>query len=447
MATAVERLTTLVSAADRHDIPPAELLPIQVDAAGERLAAHGASIQLLRGRIDETGIRRIGDAADLVPLLFAHTAYKSYPESWLAGERWAMLGRWLDTVSAERIAPIDTAGIAGIDDWLARLAEKDHFVSCSSGTSGKVSMIPSSMADRLVNTRNMAFSLSWATGIQADHSYKLFICNPSSNNFRYLDSWNALAGAFGRDGDEYRFPGEPITVGNVRDMVRLRGSIAEGAARPDDIARYEALVEAREWAMSDAAQGIADALAAARGGKLLVIGMFGLMFEVAQLVRDMGYGAADFHPDNAMMVSGGLKGTQLPPDYRERIMETFNIAPVRAFSMYGMQELNSLFPRCRAGRYHVTPWVLLLPLDDAGERLAGPPKGEVEGRAAFFDLSHEGRWGGLISGDRIAVDYGRCACGHQGPTIADTITRFSDMPGGDKISCAGTVDAYVRGVA
>src|SRR5690606_7780955 len=146
----------------------------------------------------------------------------------------------------------------------------------------------------------------------------------------------------------------------------------------------------------DAVTGIAEQLVASRERKLMFVGMFGLMFEAARNVREMGYGRDDFDPDNAMMVSGGLKGTDLPPDYREQIMETFNIAPARAFSMYGMQELNTLFPRCEAGRYHITPWVLLLPLDEAGEQLVGPPRGEVEGRAAFFDLSHEGRWGGLI---------------------------------------------------
>jgi hypothetical protein len=31
--------------------------------------------------------------------------------------------------------------------------------------------------------------------------------------------------------------------------------------------------------------------------------------------------------------------------------------------------------------------------------------GEVEGRAAFFDLSLDGRWGGVISGDKISIDF------------------------------------------
>lgn len=52
-----------------------------------------------------------------------------------------------------------------------------------------------------------------------------------------------------------------------------------------------------------------------------------------------------------------------------------------------------------------------------------------------------------ITGDRIVVDYRPCACGNRGPSIADSIVRYADMAGDDKIACAGTADAYVRGLA
>ena len=66
-----------------------------------------------------------------------------------------------------------------------------------------------------------------------------------------------------------------------------------------------------------------------------------------------------------------------------------------------MQELNTPFPRCRSGRYHVAPWVMVLPLDEPGEQLLDASAGEIEARAAFFDLSLDGRWGGVISGDKV----------------------------------------------
>src|SRR3546814_2349901 len=79
-----------------------------------------------------------------------------------------------------------------------------------------------------------------------------------------------------------------------------------------------------------------------------------------------------------------------------------------------MQELHSGMPRCRAGgRYHVPPWVVPLILDKSGDALLPIGNGEYEGRAAFFDLSIDGRWGGVISGDRISIDFSPCPCGHR----------------------------------
>jgi len=137
----------------------------------------------------------------------------------------------------------------------------------------------------------------------------------------------------------------------------------------------------------------------------------------------------------------------LPENYREFVYETFNIAPERNYQNYSMQELQSGMPRCQQGmRYHLPPWVVPLILDKSGDNLLTGQSGEYEGRAAFFDLSLNGRWGGVISGDKVAIDFRPCACGAKSPSIRDNIARFSDIEGDDKIGCAGTVDAYVRGI-
>ena len=93
------------------------------------------------------------------------------------------------------------------------------------------------------------------------------------------------------------------------------------------------------------------------------------------------------------------------------------------------------------------PWLVCLPLNKHGDALVPSGAGKTEGRAAFFDLSIDGRWGGIITGDRIEVDFGPCACGAHTPSIRDNIVRYSDLTGDDKIACSGTIDAYVRGLA
>jgi hypothetical protein len=102
---------------------------------------------------------------------------------------------------------------------------------------------------------------------------------------------------------------------------------------------------------------------------------------------------------------------------------------------------------CEAGRFHVPPWLTLFVLDETGDNVRWAPTGPVTGRAAYWDPVWEGHWGGTISGDWITADYGPCACGRPGPTVEDSIRRAKDVIGidDDKISCAGAVEAYVRG--
>ena len=240
----------------------------------------------------------------------------------------------------------------------------------------------------------------------------------------------------------------PITVGSLTKMVVLRKAIADGTAKPDDLATFEQISAARQKVIKDAVDVTARAVVEARHSKLHVSGLWEGLYNVAKAVRELGYSAKDFHPENSIYVGGGLKRARLPADYREFVFETFNIHPQRNYQNYSMQELHSGMPRCRTGgRYHVPPWVVPLILDKAGDNLLPEVDGEYEGRAAFFDLSIDGRWGGVISGDRVWIDFGPCACGARGPSIRDNIVRYADLTGDDKIGCAGTVDAYVRGVS
>lgn len=447
MGAAVERLKKLAEAPNRFDIPAAELLPTQLEAANELLQDRINKIRLLRNRAESGAVSAIREPADVVPLLFAHTAYKSYPEGWLTERKWDRLGKWLETVSAHPIVGVDTAKVRTIDDWIAQLEAAGHFVSCSSGTTGKSAMLNGSAADMAWSRRDSVSSFSWGSGVTPAQDRRMFGLAPVASVPRNLVIRDALVNAYALPGSPpFTYPVPPITIGQITGMVALRKSIADGTARPADIAAYETTSAERQKTVDKAVGVSAEAVVRARGDKLFLSGMWASLYKVAEAVRALGFGGADFHPDNTIYVGGGLKGAVLPPNYREYVFETFNLAPTRVFQMYGMQEINTGMPRCREGRYHVAPWLMCLVLDQAGEKLLPAAHGEIEGRAAFFDLSLDGRWGGVISGDKIAVDYGQCACGNRSPSIRDNITRYADLPGGDKISCSGTIDAYVRGV-
>jgi hypothetical protein len=446
---AAERLTGLREAEDRYDIPFEDIRAAQIEAVNERFQERKDAIKLLGHRAREAGLAEVRSHEDMVQLLFPHTAYKSYPESFLTDQRWDRLGKWLDTVSSHRVPPQDPAQIADMDDWVAKLQASGHYVSCSSGTTGKSAMLVASARDMEWCKKEAVAAYSWGSGIKPAQDRRIFGLAAVAHVPRNLATGEAYVAALQDPNVErFAYPVPPMTVGSLTAMVVLRKAIAEGTARPGDIQKFEETSAARQKAVDDAVGIAAQAVVEARASKLHVTGLWLGLYSVAKAVRDMGYSAKDFHPENSIYVGGGLKRAKLPDDYREFVYETFNIAPERNYQNYSMQELHSGMPRCRqGGRYHLPPWVVPLILNKAGDALLPIASSEYEGRAAFFDLSIDGRWGGVISGDKVSIDFSPCACGNKGPTIRDDIVRYADLEGDDKIGCAGTVDAYVRGVA
>ncbi len=139
-----------------------------------------------------------------------------------------------------------------------------------------------------------------------------------------------------------------------------------------------------------------------------------------------------------------VSGPKSPADLESDAMRFFS--QPSCFGVYGMTELSLPMPECEAGNYHLLPWIMTLVLDRTGNQLLDHGSGIVEGRAAFLDLSREARWGGIITGDKIQVDYkDKCACGRYGPVVLQTVSRYGDSAD-DKVDCAGTFDAYVRGI-
>ena len=449
MGEAAERLTGLRDAESRYDIPFEDVRAAQIEAVNERFQERKDAIKLLGHRAREAGLDAVRSHEDMVQLLFPHTAYKSYPESWLVEERWDRMGKWLDTVSTYRVPPQDKSKYADIDAWMTGLAEQGFYVSCSSGTTGKSAMLVASGKDLDWCRKEAVAAYSWGSGVKPAQDRIMFGMAAVASAPRSNATGEAYVAALQDPNFErFQYPVPPITVGGLTKMVVLRKSIADGTAKPGDIQQYEEMSAIRQKAVDDAVGLTAEAAIKARAHKLHVTGLWAGLYNVAKAVRDMGYSAKDFNPENSIYVGGGLKRAVLPDDYREFVYETFNIAPERNYQNYSMQELHSGNPKCqKGGRYHLPPWLVPLVLNKDGSELLPIEKGEYEGRAAFFDLSMDGRWGGVISGDKVSIDFSPCPCGHRGPTIRDNIARYADLEGDDKIGCAGTVDAYVRGVA
>jgi hypothetical protein len=441
-----ERLVAMVDDANPFELSYEEVRDAQLEAVNERFQSRIDQIKLLQNRAEEGGVSEVRSLEDIVPLLFAHTAYKSYPENWLIEEKWDRLGKWLDTVSTNRVKPMDTSGVKGLDQWLHLLTEHEHYVSCSSGTTGKCAMMNATRADLEYAGRALLQQIIWA-GLNPQQDRMLISCGQVASTPRNTATGAPMYAALADPSVPPFIPdAPPITIGSITEMVVLRKKIADGTAQPADIAYFEEQAALRERQIESVAEQACDAAIANRHRKLHITGLFGPMYKVAAMLRDRGYSGKDFQ-ENSTFISGGLKRVQVPDNYQDIIFDTFNIPPERICHSYGMQEMSTTAPRCSHGRYHMAPWVVLMLLDEGGENLIPiPAKGEIEGRAAFFDLSMDGRWGGVISGDKIRATWEPCGCGNRSPSIDPDIQRFADMASGDKIACSGTIDAYVRGV-
>lgn len=449
MGVATDRLLGWQGKPERFDQPWANLQADQIAALDEAFQDRKARIKLLAHRADEAGIKAITRREDMVPLLFPHTAYKSYPESFLSQERWDRLSKWLGTVSAYPMAALDMDQISGIDDWIDQLQAKGNYISCSSGTTGKSAMLIASAQDMTWSQRDTVNVFAWGSGVEPQQDRMMIGCAPVATVPRNVLIGEALNKAFTNpDYPRWNYPVPPITVGALTKMVVMRKKVADGTATPEELSGFGQTSEERQKILDDAIISTAQEIIANRDKKLMVAGLWSGLYAVAKAVRERAYAAKDFDPDNIIYVGGGLKRAQLPDDYQQFVHQTFNISEGRQFQNYSTQELNSGMPKCRAGgRYHIPPWLIPFILNEEGDALLPIGESEVEGRAAFFDLSLDGRWGGVISGDKISVDFGPCACGHRGPSVRDNIVRYADIKGDDKIGCAGTVDAYVRGVS
>lgn len=451
MGKNVDELTSYMGGGEGYALSWDDIRETQLAALDERLQDRIDRIKLVKLRAQDAEISKIEKLEDVVPLLLPHTAYKSYPESFLTEKKWDRLTKWLGTVSAYPTDNIDLSEVREIDDWVDACEKAGHFVSCSSGTTGKSAMLVASQTDLDFVSRDGVAAVEWGSDIRTgDMRTQAGAAGAVAYTPRNTANGKALMAAF-VDPAAPRFQSglPPVTVGSLTKMIALRKSIADGTAQPAEIAEFEAESASRQKGLDDAQVGAVDDIIAKRGDKLYITGMWGALYPFAEAVREKGYSAKDFNPENAVYLGGGLKRAKLPANYREYVFETFNLQSRFIYQMYGMQELNSSMPRCQeGGRYHVPPWVVALPLNKEGDALVdGIGKGQIEGRAAFFDLSLDGRWGGVISGDHVHIDFQPCACGAKSPSIRDDIYRYSDLEGDDKIGCAGTVDAYVRGLS
>jgi hypothetical protein len=443
MGTYADRLIALSQQrSTERDDPELDLDALRTRAADERLQEQRAVIPVLDQRAREVGIDSVKSRDDLVPLLFAHSNYKSYPDSFIAKGQWNRLSMWLNTVAAADVMAVDMDGVRDIDEWADRLAEAGIYLWASSGTTGKASFIPVNEHDMELNR-----SLSASLTRQWPGPMPVSVLAPAQAPMKFAHAFKATAEAIALPGQISYLSANRMRLADSMRSAAMRNAMANGTATPADIAAYRAET-ARAAAERDAeVRAMATRIFSLRDRPQLLYGFWAPAWRILEIGREQGIADGSFHPDTVVSLSGGLKGLDLPDDYAEQVSRFFG--STRAVSGYGMTELAFAFRMCRAGRYHPAPALTLLMLDETGEHLLEPGEdGKVSGRVGIYDVGHEGHWGGIVTGDHAVADFSAtCPCGSPGPVLENSIVRYTELSAGgdDKLTCGGTINEYIRG--
>ena len=413
----------------------------------------------LRGKVDaldrlatEQGIDDIESIDQVVPLLFKHTVYKSYPLSFLERNRFDALTKWLNGMTSLDLRGLDASGIDCIDDWLRFLEDNsDLMVHHTFGTTGKLSFIPRTKWEwrDVIRLSGKSLAANGAPDLLDNH---LPLVAPTyrkgfSTTSRSLNLMVELY-AGGDNNAVFLYPDGYVSADLASLAGRIRSAEArgeEGALRlsPSLLARRDEFMEAeknRPAAMRDFLARVFDTF----GGKdVFVFGFWPVMSDWAEEALSQDIRGA-FGPNTVFVTGGGTKGREMPDGWRERIFEFLGTS--RYFDTFGMSEMSGGNAACTVGNYHFPPITVPFVLDmDSGEPL--PRKGRQTGRLAVMDLLARTYWGGLITGDLVTVGGWDepCACGQTSPYLEPNIRRVSEVIGGeDKINCAGAPAAHDR---
>lgn len=427
------------------------LAGLQLDGLRYRFGDLRSKIAILDRLAGRQGIDELVSLDDVVPVLFEHTLYKSYPVALLEQSRFGDLTRWLDKLTAVDLSGLDVSDCKLIDDWVRVLDEQtDLKIAHSSGTSGTMSLLPMSKAEwqKFGRVFRVIYLQRFGEDVDPMADAEIFAIYPyfrygASAHIRVLDM--IVEHLLGSEDRLYvAYPGRLSS-----DVLFLAGRLRAAQARGDaDRLRIPPALAARRDQFEELQKEMPQQLEAflertsaeLQGKRIFMAGTWNLFHGMA--TRGLAKGLEKvFAPNSIVSSGGGAKGMVPPSNWQEDVRRFFGIESIT--KAYAMSEINAVHLMCERGRYHIAPWVIPFLLDpETGQAL--PRRGTVTGRAAFFDLSAETRWGGFVTGDRITVEWDHaCECGRATVYIVGEIERFSDLEGGDdKITCAATESAH-----
>src|SRR3954451_13268427 len=129
------------------DLPAEEVHAAQRAALRNRFVALRPQVDALDKLATRQEVDSIDEINDVVPVLFDHRVYKSYPLSLIEKRQFPRLTAWMDRLTTRDLTSVPLDGLTSVDSWLARLDEHGMIIGHSTGTTPKLSFIPRSQDD------------------------------------------------------------------------------------------------------------------------------------------------------------------------------------------------------------------------------------------------------------------------------------------------------------
>jgi hypothetical protein len=441
-----------------HSLPRDELAELQRQAMVLRFKEHRESIEILRKLADRLGITEVNEFNDVVPLLFSHTAFKSYPAALIDNKRFDLMTQWLDKVTSHDLSHVDATGCDSIDAWIDLLdAETPLEVITSSGTTGTLSLIPKdkdSATQGMVLWKMCLFQTfgKEPTPEELNPAVEVIWPNYASGKLGHLRIAAMIKNGF-TGGDESKFHAlysdaidtDLMFLASKMRAAASRGELDRLVIDPALAARKDEFIAMQLRQPEELNAFFTEITERLKGKRVFMIGTYNLMYDIAKAGLERGIKDV-FAKDSAILTGGGTKGFVLPDDYMDVIREFLGVERIQ--EGYGFSEQNAFHWGCSEGRYHVQPWVIPFVLDpDTSEPL--PRSGTQTGRAAVYDVLNKSHWGGVISGDEVTINWDlKCPCGQSSVAFEHEIMRYSEKQGveDDRITCAATHEVHNEAV-
>jgi hypothetical protein len=417
-----------------------------------RFAQLRSKIPILEKLADGQGIQTVETKDDLAPLLFAHTTLKAYPLSWIEKGEFAKLTKWLNGLSAVDISNVDMTGVETIDDWIDRLDQNtDVRVFHSSGTSGKLSFVPRTVADHTLGTINAALFVRDWRGPNSGPDTRQNHIPVIIPTYRFGASASQRGGErnvalLGGGEALYLYPERRLSADVVSLAGRIRAADAKGeqgtiAISPALAGKRDEMLANERNREADMNRFFAEAHERFAGRDVMIGSTWPPLYEWAMAGLARG-DVAIFGKGSVLTTGGGTKGNHWPEGWLDRIKQFLGFDNI--FHYYSMSEVISRCLECEKGHYHFPPTLIAYLLDPKSGELLGRDERRT-GRMAFFDTLITSHWSGLVTGDEVTLSAKEetCGCGRTGDFLEYEIRRYSEKEGGDdKVVCAGAPQAH-----